>query len=206
MPTVPCVDCGVPLLLRGKNPPKRCQPCAVVHRRAVARLRYDPAKQRLKDDAKRFPCASCGRLLHRGPGMLGPGRSICRECRRAAWTTKQRAARPCPVCATVFVPKSDSHRRCSARCAAIDDRVVRPNSHRRFRNLRRLILSEEDACHLCGQRVDKELQWPHPMCPVIDHVVPLARGGSKLERTNLRLAHNRCNRKKGARRGLPAFG
>jgi len=45
----------------------------------------------------------------------------------------------------------------------------------------------------------------HPLAFVVDHVVPLALGGSD-EILNLRPAHSRCNLRKGARRYLERQG
>jgi 5-methylcytosine-specific restriction endonuclease McrA len=41
---------------------------------------------------------------------------------------------------------------------------------------------------------------PHATAPVIDHVIPLAAGGSDL-RVNVQLAHYLCNARKGAAGG-----
>ena len=60
----------------------------------------------------------------------------------------------------------------------------------------RAILAKSDVCHLCG----------HPGSDAVDHVVPLARGGSDDDPDNLKPAHHdvpceacgeRCNRAKG---------
>src|SRR5690625_189169 len=59
-------------------------------------------------------------------------------------------------------------------------------------------IAERDGytCQLCGGQVDMELKWPDPGFPSIDHVIPLSRGGSDLK-TNIQLAHLRCNIAKG---------
>lgn len=60
-------------------------------------------------------------------------------------------------------------------------------------------IAERDGytCQLCGGHVDMELKWPDPGFPSIDHIIPLSRGGSDLK-TNVQLAHLRCNIAKGA--------
>lgn len=60
-------------------------------------------------------------------------------------------------------------------------------------------IAERDGyvCGLCGGGVDMELRWPDPHSPSIDHIVPLSRGGTDLK-TNVQLAHLRCNVVKGA--------
>lgn len=47
-------------------------------------------------------------------------------------------------------------------------------------------------CGLCGGRVDMALKHPAPLYGSIDHIVPLAVGGTN-DLTNLQLAHLRCN-------------
>lgn len=48
------------------------------------------------------------------------------------------------------------------------------------------------TCHLCGKRVKRSEQAPHPLAPTIDHVIPLAVGGTH-EPANCRTAHFLCN-------------
>lgn len=65
------------------------------------------------------------------------------------------------------------------------------------------ILAASDVCHLCG----------HPGADAVDHVEPLALGGTD-DLSNLRPAHHtvpcptcgrRCNREKGAKRIAPVM-
>lgn len=53
------------------------------------------------------------------------------------------------------------------------------------------------VCQLCLLPVDSEVQWPDPMSPSLDHVVPLSRGGGHVLE-NVQLAHLVCNMQKGA--------
>lgn len=53
-------------------------------------------------------------------------------------------------------------------------------------------------CGLCDSAVDPDFRWPHPMSRVLDHIIPLVRGGSHTEE-NVRIAHWLCNARKGAR-------
>ena len=59
--------------------------------------------------------------------------------------------------------------------------------------------NSDGSCALCGARVaDPSVWWDWdgkawmPMAPTVDHIVPLARGGSHVW-SNVQLAHNRCN-------------
>lgn len=51
-------------------------------------------------------------------------------------------------------------------------------------------------CQLCGNPVDRNLRHPDLMAASLDHIVPLARGGTH-EPDNCQLAHLICNSTKG---------
>ena len=53
-------------------------------------------------------------------------------------------------------------------------------------------------CHLCGKKVPRTATAPDPRAPSLDHVVPLALGGTHT-RANVALAHLGCNIAKGTR-------
>lgn len=53
-------------------------------------------------------------------------------------------------------------------------------------------------CGICSGPMDRDLAYPDPMSKSVDHIIPLARGGSH-EHSNLQWAHLRCNIGKGAR-------
>lgn len=61
-------------------------------------------------------------------------------------------------------------------------------------------IAERDnwRCGICGGRVAPEKKHPDPMYGSIDHIIPLAQGGTN-DLTNLQLAHLRCNLAKGGR-------
>ncbi|WP_366484834.1 HNH endonuclease signature motif containing protein [uncultured Arthrobacter sp.] len=69
-------------------------------------------------------------------------------------------------------------------------------SSRQWRELRARILKASDVCHICGR----------PGADAVDHIVPLARGGTNDPR-NLAPAHHdvepKCNRVKGDREFAP---
>jgi 5-methylcytosine-specific restriction endonuclease McrA len=47
-------------------------------------------------------------------------------------------------------------------------------------------------CGLCGEAIDPELKFPHPMSASVDHIIPLARGGPHTM-LNVQAAHLRGN-------------
>ena len=65
-----------------------------------------------------------------------------------------------------------------------------------FDKNKKRILMTQDICGICGKPVDKKLKYPHPMSPVIDHIIPINKGGHPSAIENLQLAHWSCNRQK----------
>ena len=61
---------------------------------------------------------------------------------------------------------------------------------------KKVILATQDICGICGNPVDKTLKWPHPLCPTVDHIIPIIKGGHPTDLHNLQLAHWCCNRQK----------
>lgn len=70
------------------------------------------------------------------------------------------------------------------------------NTARRDR-FRRIIRRGEPPCHLCGEAIDYQAEHLDPLSFTIDHVTPLARGGTDTL-DNIAAAHRKCNRDKGA--------
>jgi hypothetical protein len=58
-------------------------------------------------------------------------------------------------------------------------------------------------CVVCGRFVDLARKGTDPMARSIDHALPLAAGGSLLDRTGWGIAHFGCNARKGARLRRP---
>lgn len=65
-----------------------------------------------------------------------------------------------------------------------------------FERNKKKILATSDVCGICGKPVDKSYRFPHPLSPVIDHIIPVAKGGHPSDLSNLQLAHWCCNRQK----------
>lgn len=77
------------------------------------------------------------------------------------------------------------------------------NGHRR-RLLRTRVLREEHECGICGEPVDKTIPTPDPLSAEVDEIVPIAHGGSPVQRDNVQLVHRLCNQCKstGTHRGF----
>ena len=65
-----------------------------------------------------------------------------------------------------------------------------------FERNKKRILKTKHTCGICGRDVDKTLAYPHPLSPVIDHIIPVSKGGNPSDLSNLQLSHMGCNRQK----------
>ncbi|MDT2848772.1 HNH endonuclease signature motif containing protein [Vagococcus carniphilus] len=65
-----------------------------------------------------------------------------------------------------------------------------------FEKNRRRLLKTENVCGICGHLINKKLKAPDPMSPVVDHIIPINKGGHPSAIENLQLAHWTCNRQK----------
>ena len=64
--------------------------------------------------------------------------------------------------------------------------------------MRAAIARTKPNCHICGQPINYTLHHLDPYAYVIDHVTPLALGGTDTL-DNVRAAHRICNSKKRSR-------
>jgi 5-methylcytosine-specific restriction endonuclease McrA len=62
---------------------------------------------------------------------------------------------------------------------------------------RRIWEEQAGICALCDQPIDRELKHPDPFSKSLDHIIPLAKGGSHTQ-DNVQWTHLRCNLSKGA--------
>lgn len=72
----------------------------------------------------------------------------------------------------------------------------------RMKNVRYEVVTEADVvrshgadCHICERSIDFSLVWPHPQSKSMDHVIPIAKGGTHVL-ANVKLAHLTCNQRK----------
>ena len=60
---------------------------------------------------------------------------------------------------------------------------------------RRAIARTKPPCGICGDAIDYGLPYLDPMSYVVDHIIPINRGGVD-DLTNKQAAHRSCNRAK----------
>lgn len=141
------------------------------------------------------------------PGYVRRNSEQAAERHRATYVPVVHAS-SCTECGATVVGsrrKKYCSRKCSARAYAArrraDGRRAEMSAKRRALEAgakvqggrRQAVLEADDwICHLCGAPTDRTVKYPHPEYPVVDHVVPLAKGGEHAP-ANWRTAHNRCN-------------
>lgn len=105
----------------------------------------------------------------------------------------------CARCGSAFVRQASLQARfCSPLCAKRDGRSRRKHNRRaavpsgeRFTS-REIFERDGWRCHLCGLSVPDRPYAARDKDPTIDHLIPVSDGGLHV-RSNVRLAHNRCN-------------
>ena len=65
-----------------------------------------------------------------------------------------------------------------------------------FEHNRKIVLTSQSICGICGKPVDKSLKFPDPMSATVDHIIPVSKNGDPCSLDNLQLAHRYCNRMK----------
>lgn len=99
---------------------------------------------------------------------------------------------------------ASSRKYCSKQCAkraVKQQRSYRKRGQFVERVYRAEIYKRDDGkCQICGKKVDLTKVAPHPKSPTLDHIIPLAKGGTH-EPKNVQLAHFICNSLKGDRDG-----
>lgn len=76
-------------------------------------------------------------------------------------------------------------------------------NNRELKHNRLVILGTQNSCALCGGGVDKDLPYKdsdgkiNMLAPVVDHIIPVKRGGHPSDISNLQLTHHYCNSVKG---------
>lgn len=159
-------------------------------------------------------CEECRRPMHQRNNA-----TLCsEECRRQRHRRKirerwrARQAEPtlatCAECGSGFVTQSRGERwrsrrtfctdRCATRAGSRQAKHLRRSRSRSGETIRRARVLERDGwtCGLCHTPIARDHVVPHPKAPTLDHIIPLADGGTHTY-WNVQAAHFACNVAKG---------
>lgn len=150
---------------------------------------------------------------------LGPIRKTCAQCSKPLTKNQSRYCsyacgtrfirgtpdmRACRICGTKF-PTLDKTAFCSEQCR-LDSKHARGHRMRALirgisaEKFSRTEIFERDGwrCQVCGKKVRRDVNSKHPLYPSLDHITPLAKGGTHT-RVNVQCVHLSCNFTKQAR-------
>ena len=107
---------------------------------------------------------------------------------------------PCATCGAAFMAVAASYSTrslyCSRACARSRSkakrRAVKRDAYVADVNRRAIFERDGYRCQLCRRLVDRKRKAPHPRAATIDHIIPLARGGTH-EPANCQTACFKCN-------------
>ena len=71
-----------------------------------------------------------------------------------------------------------------------------PAIRAQYEHNKKIVLTTQSICGICGLPVDKSLKYPNPWSATVDHIIPVAKRGDPIALENLQLAHRKCNRTK----------
>ncbi len=215
LPDIECAGCGVmfpPTGHQGGGPPQKwCTgACRARWKRAndPTILERQRARRRVKPQPSQAKYTEHQRAARRRIRSAARGTSSKGSTWAMGW---------CHRCGTPFTALANGSlpRWCSEQCSVRESarrqresgKAQEHSQRRRARKrnafvapVHRLAIFERDrwTCQLCGQRLERNAVVPSPLAPTIDHVIPLANGGTH-EPANVQAAHFLCNVRKGDR-------
>ena len=205
--------------------PKTCsEKCSILRSRRIKRASYRRSPKHLSAVARGSSaetantCVRCGGSCRATTG--GRVVVVCArpECVREQQREYSAANRTCTVhywncahCGKFHAGRKRMY--CDSRCSnrafnarrRADGRAAEMSANRRalekgakISSARRLkVLEAADwVCHLCELPTNRYAVYPAPDYPVIDHVIPLSKGGEHAPH-NWDCAHNLCNNRRG---------
>ena len=169
---VPCVACGTLLRRKERNARTRAPVCSHECKTAVRSGVPLPADHAVywvlgqwSSPLRYYDCADCGAL-------------VCYDAR-------SKSAKRCPSCRVAALRHEWSRRWHKRRARMLAAYVQDVNPEYIYKR-------DRFTCQICHKRLAMKQQVPHPKAPTIDHIIPLAKGGTH-EPANVQAAHFMCN-------------
>lgn len=215
-----CVHCEKWYTPKAKDRVTFCsRDCSYAHRRVVAGVRAVAAEVERLANQVHSDCTVCGKsFVKKMPTQLLCSPS-CRATKDNEAHKKRYQSRPefsptrvisCLVCGkkhkvSCLGRGSKRSRYCSDRCSKRAAKKTRYLYERMQSRLRKSVVRSGERinpfdifsrdgwrCQLCGKTVKRDAQVPDYEAPVLDHILPIAKGGEH-KASNLQCAHFICN-------------
>lgn len=180
------------------NEPYRSKDGYCARHKALARRNGDPVgKTEWVPKSDRYVCVVCGAQFSGGNQRRKHCSSSCQVLDSTYKGKVPSLDFECVMCGKLFVRnrKDRLHQRGDKKLC---DRCRRSRERRHKSSPGYLARRDGAQCGICGELVDLELRHPDPGSASVDHILPVALGGTHDE-TNLQLAHLKCNLTKQAR-------
>lgn len=211
--TYVCRNCGKTYQTRRKECDQYCsKECAYAYKTQRGEQRAEQEKlQSIERRTKVCPICNKSYLA-----FMKEQTGCSPECRRQVVLNRLAQSRRgtyieqncvCKECGREFVSSfGDKHRSfCSNTCSRRHFKRLREDRKRNNKlgvteseRIVRMIVYRRDGyiCGICGEPVMMELEVPEHLAPTLDHIVPLALGGTHIY-VNVQCAHFICNTRKG---------
>lgn len=167
------------------------------HKALVRRNGVPVGKTEWAPKSDRYVCVVCGEQFSGGNQRRKHCSSSCQVLDSTYRGKVPSLDFECIMCGKLFVRnrKDRLHQRGDKKLC---DRCRRSRERRHKSSPGYLARRDGPQCGICGELVDLELRHPDPESGSVDHITPVALGGTHDE-TNLQLAHLKCNLTKQAR-------
>lgn len=178
--------------------PKRSKDGYCARHKALMRRNGEPVgKIEWAPKASTYTCVVCGVEFEAGSGRRKHCSNKCQAIDSTYSGIVPSLDYECVMCGNLFVRnrKDRLHQRGDKKLC---DRCRRSRERRHKSSPGYLARRDGAQCGICGELVNLELRHPDPESGSVDHIIPVALGGTHNE-TNLQLAHLRCNLTKQAR-------
>lgn len=113
--------------------------------------------------------------------------------------TAIRSNKICSLCGGQYLGANNS-KRCNNKKCVQNYRAIKENKRKAIKlnngigdiDLKEIHARNNYKCSICHKKVLFDKQFPHPLSPSLDHIIPLSKGGATAMQ-NLNLAHLSCN-------------
>lgn len=173
--------------------------CTMHYRRHL--VNGDPTISNRTEWATEWVCVVCGANVQKGSGRRAHCSGRCQQlwARSGGNIERSRECTRCGEPIDLFEGATPSRKRRAdvALCVGCKGRDRRPAR----RQLAHLLVRDFLICGICDRPVDPDLAWPEHRSATVDHILPVAHGGTD-DLDNLQLAHFACNSTKQNRVGF----